>query len=140
MDGIYDYARKHPEENLPELCDQALEYNAWFDDCSIMFRYYEYILKCQIEKTATFDLDVKKYLGRTGGQIMSLAMMKNRCRYEDYEMLESRADWIRGRYQYIESLLKTAADIKQSSEEKKKKSWKDIIVEDIRSLLKKWKD
>jgi len=37
-------------------------------------------------------------------------------------------------------LLKTAADIKQSSEEKKKKSWKDIIVEDIRSLLKKWKD
>ena len=140
MDGIYDYARKHPEENLPELCDQAQEYNAWFDDCSIMFRYYEYILKCQIEKTATFDLDVKKYLGRTGGQIMSLAMMKNRCRYEDYEMLESRADWIRGRYQYIESLLKTAADIKQSSEEKKKKSWKDIIVEDIRSLLKKWKD
>ena len=140
MDGIYDYAKKHPEVNLPDLCNRALQYNASNKDFSIMFRYYEYILKCQIEKTATFDLDVKKSLGYTGGQAMTIVMNRKYLNPYTYESFEDRKDWISERYQYIESLLKIAADANQSSEEKKKKSWKDIIVEDIRLLLKKWKD
>lgn len=180
IDGIYDYARKHPESNLPDFLDGTM-----YDDETIyhvqqsqflinsiysikgiarMFDCYEYILKCQREKTATFYLDVGKYLELTKTELTNVYTSPEKWaikpRQEEYykyrARLEENKTWIEERFHYIEELLRnpdaaieinvfdtpqnSAADANQSSEEKKKKSWKDIIVEDIRSLLKKLKD
>lgn len=175
IDGIYDYARKHPESDLPELLDGTIydvQQSHFLIDSiysmkgiARMFDCYEYILKCQREKTATFYLDVGKYLELTKTELTNVYTSPEkwviRPRQEEIYFkyraeLEENKTWIEERFHYIEELLRnpdaaieinvfdtpqnSAADIKQSSEEKKKKSWKDIIVEDIRSLLKKWKD
>lgn len=101
MDAIYDYARKHPEVNLPDFLDKTITHH--FIKRSIynkqkiarMFSLYDYILKCQKEKTATFDLDVTKYLEITRDKFIT----------EQYEFVKKEPgyeDWIKERNEFLE--------------------------------------
>ena len=101
MDGIYDYARKHPEVNLPDFIDKTIKghfisksiYNK--QEIARMFSLYDYILKCQKEKTATFDLDVTKYLEITRDKFIT----------EEYEFVKKEPgyeDWIKERNEFLE--------------------------------------
>ena len=101
MDGIYDYARKHPEVNLPDFIDQTIKYqfikNSIYNTKRIarMFSLYDYILKCQKEKTATFHLDVTKYLEMTRDKFIT----------EEYEHIKKKPgyeDWIKERNEFLE--------------------------------------
>ena len=101
MDGIYDYARKHPEVNLPDFIDQTIK-NHFISDSiynkqkiARMFSLYDYILKCQKEKTATFDLDVTKYLEITRDKFIT----------EEYEFVKKEPgyeDWIKEGNEFLE--------------------------------------
>lgn len=99
MDAIYDYARKHPEVNLPDFLDKTITHH--FIKRSIynkqkiarMFSLYDYILKCQKEKTATFDLDVTKYLEITRDKFIT-EKSENIKKNPGYE------DWIKESFLY----------------------------------------
>ncbi len=101
MDAIYDYARKHPEVNLPDFLDKTITHH--FIKRSIynkqkiarMFSLYDYILKCQKEKTATFDLDVTKYLEITRDKFIT-EKSENIKKNPGYE------DWINERNEFLE--------------------------------------
>ena len=101
MDGIYDYARKHPEVNLPDFIDKTIKghfisrsiYNK--QKIARMFSLYDYILKCQKEKTSTFHLDVTKYLEITRDKFIT----------EEYEYIKKEPgyeDWIKERNEFLE--------------------------------------
>lgn len=101
MDAIYDYARKHPEVNLLDFIDKTIKghfisksiYNK--QKIARMFSLYDYILKCQEEKTATFHLDVPKYLEIT----------RNKFITEEYEHIKKQPgyeDWIKERNEFLE--------------------------------------
>ena len=101
MDAIYDYARKHPEVNLPVFLDQTIKNqfisNSIYNTKKIarMFSLYDYILKCQKEKTATFHLDVTKYLEITRDKFIT----------EEYEFVKKEPgyeDWIKERNEFLE--------------------------------------
>ncbi len=101
MDGIYDYARKHPEVNLPDFIDRTIK-NHFISDSiynkqkiARMFSLYDYILKCQKEKTAAFHLDVNKYLEITRDKFIT----------EEYEFIKKEPgyeDWIKERNTFLE--------------------------------------
>ena len=60
-----------------------------------MFSLYDYILKCQKEKTATFNLDVNKYLEITRDKFIT----------EEYEFVKKEPgyeDWIKERNEFLE--------------------------------------
>lgn len=99
MDAIYDYARKHPEVNLPDFIDLTIKNNFISDSIynkqkiARMFSLYDYILKCQKEKTATFDLDVTKYLEITRDKFIT----------EEYDFIKKKPgyeDWIKESFLY----------------------------------------
>lgn len=101
MDAIYDYARKHPEVNLPDFIDLTIKNNFISDSIynkqkiARMFSLYDYILKCQKEKTATFHLDVTKYLEITRDKFIT----------EEYEFVKKEPgyeDWIKERNEFLE--------------------------------------
>lgn len=101
MDAIYDYARKHPEVNLPDFINLTIKNNFISDSIynkqkiARMFSLYDYILKCQKEKTATFHLDVTKYLEITRDKFIT----------EEYEFVKKEPgyeDWIKERNEFLE--------------------------------------
>ncbi len=102
IDAIYDYYRQHPDSDIAELVDKGIKETViglsttGVGYLPTTIGIFEYILKCQKEHTAPFELNVKEYMELTKQHIM------NNKEHYIKKNLENPTEWINEKDQYLE--------------------------------------